>query len=266
VDEKTYYLNDTDQYSRLGTTSHDNKLGIVLATQICKVIRVAEGCEDKTETDYALSLSDDGKTRIGVARHYYGANFNRKSRYFSELSPEGRKRYYQEAVSSMTQGARPVGDLTTKFETYPGLEEFTVEIDNYAVVDGNYLYFNLPFSPSLFPPGSDHRVLPLFIAEGSESIVRTEIQLPPGFQRMIIAPNSEKLSVPDGCGKVGISVKNSPGKYVITHEFVTEPAIVSPKDYPAMLNIESVLGKKSARVFLLEKGPVTAGDGAGGMK
>jgi hypothetical protein len=36
-------------------------------------------------------------------------------------------------------------------------------------------------------------------------------------------------------------------------DFETSPAIVSPRDYPAMLKVESALEKKSAKVFLLEK-------------
>jgi transglutaminase-like putative cysteine protease len=266
VDGETYYLNDTDQYSQLGTTSHDGRLGIVLASQAREVIQAAKGCQEKTETAYTLSVADDGKAQIGVARHYYGANYNQKNRYFSELPPEERKRYYQEVVSHMAQGARPVSDLTTKFDTYPGVEKFTVEIDNYSVVDGKYLYFDLPFTPSLFPPGADHRVLPLFISRGNESTIRTEIQLPPGFRRIVIAPNSGKLDAPAGSGRARITSKSEAGKCVITQEFDTEPAIISPKDYPALLKVESALGKKSSKVFLLEEEPAAAKNGAGPTK
>ena len=148
---QTYYLNDTDQYAKLGATSYDGKEALVLSTQTPEIIHAARGCEDKTETDYTLSISDSGQTRVGVTRHYYGEYFAGKNRYFSELPPEERRRYHQEIVSQVAQGARPVGDLTTQFDTYPGLEQFTVEVDNYSVVDGNYLYFDLPFTPSLFP-------------------------------------------------------------------------------------------------------------------
>ena len=247
ADGETYYLNDTDQYAQLGTTPHDDRLGIVLSSQSRAVIHSAKGCETKTEIDYTLSVGDDGKTQIGVAQHYYGGYFNRRNRYFSELPPEERKRYYQEAVSMMAQGARPVSDLTTKFDTYPGLEQYSVEIDNYAVVDGNYLYFDLPFTPSLY------------CSQRSESTVRTEIELPPDFHRIVMSPNSEKLNAPAGSGKAVIASKNSAGKCVITHEFDTEPAIINPKDYPAMLKVESALGKKSAKVFLLEKEPSAQG-------
>ncbi len=258
VDGEPCYLNDTDQYAQLGTTTHDGRLGITLASHVCDVIQAAKKFQDRTETDYALSVADDGKTRVQVTHRTYGTHYNQKNRFYSELQPEERKRHFQEVVSATAQGARPVGDLTTKFDTYPGLEQYTVDIDNYSVVDGNYLYFNLPFTPTMFPPGADHRVLPLFISDESKSTIRTEIALPPEFHQVVIAPGSRKLEVPDGGGGARITYKNAPGKLVITHEFDSEPAIINPKDYSSLLKVESALGNKSSRIFLLEKESVAA--------
>ncbi len=253
VDGEPCYLNDTDQYAHLGTTAHDGRMGIVLASRAYEVIRAAKGCQDNRDTVYTLSISDDGKARLGMTRYYYGMHFDHQNRYFSELQPEERRRYFQEVVSGMAQGARPVGSLTTKFDTYPGVEQYTVDIDNYSVVDGDHLYFDLPFTPSLFPPGADQRVLPLFLSHEGRSSVRTEIELPPEFRRILIAPTGRKLEAPGG-SNARITAHNSPGKLVITHEFESEPSIISPKDYATMLKVESALGRKSSKIFLLEKG------------
>jgi transglutaminase-like putative cysteine protease len=254
VQGQTFYLNDTDQYATLGSTAHDGRLGFRLSDHQWETIEAASNCRDRTETVYSLRLDDTGKTRLGVDRHYFGGSYNAKNRFFSELPPEERKRYYQEIVSSVAQGARPLGDLVTQFEAYPGVEQFAVEIDNYGVVDGKYLYFDLPFTPSLFPAGADHRALPLFIPWQRQESVRTEIELPPGFPHLVMAPKSDSIAAPDGGGYARISAKDTPGKCVMAHEFETSPAIVPPRDYSAMLKVESALGRKSSRVFLLEKG------------
>jgi hypothetical protein len=253
IDGKQYYLNDTDQYSRLGSTPHDGRLAISLATQSPEVVHATREGRDKTDTIYALSLSDNGKTRIGITRQYFGGHYNSKNRYFSELPPEERRRYYQNIVSDVAQGARPIGDLTTKFDCYPGVEQFTVEVDNYTVVDGKYTYFDLPFTPSLFPVGTDQRTLPLFISYQSQSSIRTEIELPPGYRKVTIAPKSEKYEAPGGGGRALMTMKQTGDKCIITHDFETSPAIIDPKDYAAMLELEANLGRKSSRVFLLEK-------------
>ncbi|MGH7952182.1 MAG: hypothetical protein ACREFE_09720, partial [Limisphaerales bacterium] len=239
-------------YSQLGTTAYDDKLGVELSNQKLEIIKAAKNYGNKTETDYAISLSDDGKARIKISTHFYGENYNWDNRFFSELPPEERKHYFQEVVSGVAQGARAIGDLTTKFDTYPGLEQFTVDVDNYSVAAGKYFYFDLPFTPSLFGAETDQRSLPLFISDGNENIFHTEIKLPPGFRQMDIAPKSENFIAPGG-SQARITRMNADGKCVITDQFEVVPGIISPKNYPAMLNIQSALGEKSATVFLLER-------------
>ena len=253
VDGATVYLNDTDQYAKLGSTVHDGQLGLVLASQESEVVRAAKECAEKTETLYTLSLEDDGKTRLDVTRHYYGSVFSQRNRYFSELPPEEKKRYYQEMVSGIAQGARPVGDLRTSFDTYPGVEQFTVEINNYAVADGKYLYFDLPFTPSLIPAGADTRALPLFVQREHQQSIRTEIELPSGFRRLDLAPKEQTLEAPDGSGRAQTTVTTTEGKCVIAQELVTWPSIVDRKGYTKLVDLESALGRKSSRLFLLEK-------------
>jgi hypothetical protein len=254
VDGETYYLNDTDQYSQLGSTAYDDKLAMNLTTRTFETVKAAKDCANKTDTFYSLTLGDDGKARVGIRRQYFGPAYNAKNRFFSELPPEEKNRYFQEIVSDVAQGARPVGGLTTKFDTYPGVEEFTVEIDHYCVVDGKNFYFDLPFTPALFAAGADQRALPLFLPGLSDNTVRADIQLPSAFPQLVIAPGAENLNLPDGAGGVQVTRTTTPGHYTIAYQLETAPAIISADDYPSVLKLESTLGKKSARVFLLEKG------------
>jgi len=255
VDGVTYYLNDTDQYAQLGSTPHDDRLGINLTHLSNEVIKATPDCKDKVETDYTLSFADDGGLQMGVTKHYFGNEYNDRNRYFSELRPEERRRYFQEVVSDIDQGARPVGDLTAQFNTYPGTEQFTVALDNYAVVDGKYLYFSLPFTPSLVQlPGSDRRALPLMLSGQEATTVRTQINLPVAFRDVLISPRSQSLEAPAGGGSVRMTSSASPdGTITLTDESQTSPALISPSDYPAMVKLESQLENKSSKVFLLEK-------------
>lgn len=252
VDGVTYYLNDTDQYAQLGATTFDGKLGYNLAAQQFETIHAAPGCADKTDTVYQLNLANDGQARLQITRSYYGGDYGEKKQYFAELPPEERNRYFQEAVSGVAQGARAVGDLETHFDSYPGTEQFTVAINHYTVVDGQNMYFNLPFVPTITAPGADHRSLPLFINNSMDNTVRTEINLAPDFQHLVISPSPGQLTMPGGAESAWITETNPAGQIIITHEFKTTPAVVSPQAYPGMLQLESTLSKKSSRVFLLE--------------
>ncbi len=251
VDGQPYYLNDTDQYSQPGTTEHAGRLAVVLASRAVEEIKPAKNCDEKSETSYTVTLANNGQAQIGVTRRYFGSDYNGKNRYFSELPPEERRRYYQEVVTGVAQGARPAGDLITKFDSYPGIEQYNVTVDNYAVVDGKYLYFDLPFTSSLFPLGADTRVLPLFIDSASQRLINTEITLPPEFRRLIIAPLGKKLQAANG-GTARVTVAATDGKFNLTQELETTPSIIAPEDYAKLLKAESALREKSARAFLLQ--------------
>ena len=252
VDGQAYYLNDTDQYAKLGTTTHANDLGLALADRDLIKIKPAKDCGEISGTLYTIALSNDGQAQIGITRRFYGSAYNARKRYFSELPPEERRRYFQEVVSSVAQGARPDGGLVTKFDSYPGIEQFRVTVDHYAVVDGKYFYFDLPFTPSLFPAGADSRVLPLFVPGESRSRITTEITLPPEFPWLVITPTDKKLRA-DGAGSARVSVSRHAGKITILDDLQITPAIVAPADYPALQKTEAALREKSNRVLLLEK-------------
>jgi hypothetical protein len=91
----------------------------------------------------------------------------------------------------------------------------------------------------------------LLISQGSKNTVRITVDLPPDFPRVLIAPKSGNFAA--GAGTARTTTHNSPGGCVVTEEFETAPAIVSPGDYQAMLKVESALDRKSSKVFLLEQ-------------
>lgn len=251
VNGETYYLNDTDQYSHLGSTRYDGKLAMVPGKGGVQTIHATKDSHNRGETIYSLKLADDGKSRFTVTQHFYGIGFNAKDRYFSELPPEERHRYFQEIVAGISQSAQPVGDLLTDFDHYPGTEQFTIEVDRFAVVDGKYFYFDLPFIASLYPSGADRRTLPMLLGEQGEEKIRTEIELPPGFQHAVIEPGIQNLDTP--AGGAHIAVAHSSRKCSLDCELTSKPAVISPQDYPMLLKTEAKLRQKSARVFLLEK-------------
>jgi len=252
VGDESYYCNDTDQYAQLGATSHDGDLGISLARQNLVTIQAVPGAGNRSATNYRLTLDDTGQARMEIRTEYSGTNYGAMKKLFAEMPPEERKRFFQELVSGVAQGARPVGDLTTNFDSYPGVEQFTVEIDHYAVVDGKQMYFDLPYTLHLFPAVMDHRTLPLLIWAPYTTTMHTEVEFPAGFQRVVIAPSNQDLVAPDGSGQAHISTTLAGREWSVTQELSTKPAVVAPGDYAALLAVESALEDKSSRLMLLE--------------
>ena len=253
VDGQDYYLNDTDQYARLGATAHEGNLGINLADQHPVTIAALAGAGNSRTEDYHLTLDDTGKVRMEIRREYSGAAYAEKHKFFAELPPEEKNRYFQEAVSQVAQGARAVGGLITDFECYPGVEQFTVEVDHYAVVDGPHLYFDLPNTLRLFPADTDQRTLPLLLESAYRKTIHTRVDLPPGFRRLVIAPGNLDLTAPAGAGRARVTAATTAAGWSVTQELEGRPALLAPTDYGALLAIESALENKSSRLLLLEK-------------
>ena len=247
----TYYLNDTDQYARLGSTPHDHRLGIELSTGACDTIRATDDCRDKVVATYSMMLDNQGNARITIRHEYYGMAFELENRRVSELRPEERVHYFQKAVSGVAQGARPVGGLVTDFNVYPGVKQFEVDVDRYGVTSGRCLYFCLPFTPKLFPTGTYRRTLPLLIPDFSDEIIRTRIKLPPEYRHVVIAPRATRFAGPNGAGTASILSTTRNG--VMIYQLEHRPAIIHPANYPAAFEVESALENKAARMFLLEK-------------
>jgi hypothetical protein len=253
VDGESWFFNDTDQYARLGATGYDGYLAIELGTQRYFTIEAPADCRTTTTTDFEVAVSDTGKTRITRTTRTYGLDFGRRKKFFAELPPEERRRHFQEMVSSVAQGARPIGDLVTKFDDYPGTEQFTVEVDHYSVVDGKYLYLDLPFTPGVFRVDADQRTLPLYLRNKYERTVRTVVQLPPAYRNLVIAPKSATFAGPGEAGGAEISTTQADGQFTITHRFKASPAVLAASDYPALVVIESTLRNKASRLLLLKQ-------------
>ncbi len=252
VHGRDYYLNDTDQYAEPGSTPADGHLAINLDTGASVVVHALKDCRNRMEKTFVIHLDGDGKARITVSSLFYGTSYNEKHHFFAELPPEERNRYYQAAVSGLAQGCKAVGPLVTRFDQYPGLEEFTADMDHFAVVDGDFYYFDSPSVPALIPVGSDQRTQPLYLDENLPGQVQVHIEIPGQYGSALIEPKDSKYTIPGGSWVRRVE-KNRPGQSLLTETFQLKPSIIAAGDYPAVQAVQAKLGEKSSRLFLFKK-------------
>ena len=226
IDGEPYYLNDTDQYARLGSVASAGRLGIRLSDQSFEFVQPANGCKDRGETIYQIALATDGKARIHISNKYYGLLYEDKKQFFSELPPEERRLYHQKLVTSMAHGAKPTSELVTNFESYPGTEEFSVDIQQYAMLDGKRLLFKLPDFPEFHrisddkrPMFADERKLPMLLASEPERLIRMEIEWPKNFSCVTIAPKGQEFSVFHNARYALINSGKANSKWLFTEQF-----------------------------------------------
>jgi hypothetical protein len=103
---KTVILGDTDQYAELGTVSSSGTAALNLSSGLLEPIEPSEpSLKDRGETRYLVDLSPNGDALITIKRSYYGAAHAAFRKDYLEMSPEERRRRFQEITSSVSRSA-----------------------------------------------------------------------------------------------------------------------------------------------------------------
>jgi hypothetical protein len=184
---------------------------------------------------------------------------------FAEMTPEMRKRYHQGLVSAISQSAKPEGELSTKFDSYPGSEDFSVTVDKYAVKDGNLLYLMLPESLNgILPVASEKRVNPFFYSgivnvKKEFTIVLPEKYysecsiLPPGLCIDIPYVESGKIETASSTAVITDAHSGKDRHFVIRQQIDLKPFIYTNHQYEDfLLKINERITNPGMRSILIE--------------
>jgi len=220
---------------------------------------------DRSDVDYDVTVQADGDALIHKRTNYYGAGYADARKRFAEMVPEERRRYFQEAVAQIAQAATAEGELETAFDSYPGVEQFTVRVPRYAVRAGEYLYFTMPASlQDTFGFRSETRDNPIFWPGPRRIAIRTTLTLPKEFATLALQPAEVEWQSPRGAGVVRIltyrrkedaAAQTGPAGgngagYVIEQNVILAPAMIPAMDYDDLLHIQRLLNHPSARTIL----------------
>jgi len=261
VDGKTIYLNDTGEYSELGTTTHDNRPCLILPSGKFDSVKAAPGKESKSEVNYKCSVSENGEMSIKIKEKFYGQSFADKKQFFAEMKPEKFKRYKEKFVSEFSQSAKLIGDIVADFENYPGSTELEIVIPKYAVCEKNYLYFSLPKTLGNFLGiNSEARESPIYWSSPLNSKTTLEISLPDGFNKFELIPPAVEWEAPGKAGTLKAESKVLGGanpSLKVTYSIDFNPAIISELDYGALLTISRKLSHPKMSMIMVGKGMQT---------
>ena len=255
-DQRFVYLGDTDQFAAIGASSHSGRWGLTLSTAAIEPIQPSR--DERSWSEYLMTVQSSGDTRLTVRRRLYGIAFGAENRFYSLMRPEERNRHYQELVGGVSQSAIAVSDLVTDFNSYPGEIAFSVDIPEYAVRDGEFLYFTLPTSKAkLFSLRSDERTNPMYFDQHIWQQSRVQAETPADFD-IVALPEDIHRSGLAGT-RVGFEVRCDTVRGDIRSNLVAEieverhPSIVEPTDYPRLLQWQRDLSHRRARTVVLRK-------------
>ncbi|RLD12355.1 MAG: hypothetical protein DRI44_00865 [Chlamydiae bacterium] len=248
------YLNDTSQYASLGSTPHDGRPGLILPKGKISIINASSNKADKTEVEYTIKLSENGDAEITKTTKSFGTTYASDKKYFDEITPEDRKRYFQNAISTISQGATPVGNLITKFDSYPGIEQLTVKVDKFAILDGDFLYLKVPISlNNILGLKSDVRDNPVSWGNKTKMILTASVELPKEFDNVKLTPPDITWKAPENAGTITTKTLVSGSKIKIIDSVDINPAVISVDDYDDLLEINRKLSHPRMRTILVSR-------------
>lgn len=251
IDGKTIYLNDTNQYAELGSTSYEKNMAMDIKS--LRPLTVSAANPTRTETKITLKIDEEGNALMTRTVRYYGMAYQSFHKSFAEMTPELRRRYCQEAAASVSESATMKGDLVTDYKSYPGVEEMTLEIKKYAVTDGRFMYFRLPgFDPaSAVPAPTLKRDNPFYEGYSSDWYCSYQIELPQNIKEILSAPRNISWYGPDDFGKVALSTTKNKNRLNVSIYVNTNSSFISNTSYLALAEINKILSKSDMKMVLM---------------
>ena len=255
-DGQEVYLNDLNQYAAFGSTYHDQELGLDVETGEFVTIAATADRQDVEDVRFSFRLDAEGNAAIEKTVRHHGYHFADYHQFFSEMTPEERRRHHLEMIADIAQGARADGELETDFDGHPGLERFAVTVDSYAVRDGDHMVLSLPANfIGVRLPGTDTREADVYWAYQDKTIGQIVVELPEEFTTVLLAPESFQWQAPADAGSVtcAVSQEASPPRLVVEYDIDLKPAVIPAGEYDKLLEIQRLLTRPAARTIILRK-------------
>jgi len=259
--KRSIFLNDTDQYSELGSTPSEGKYILTLKNGEIQKLKLSESFQSGFNVAYQINLKKSGQAEIIRKRTFYGMIYAAWKKRYAEITNEDMKHLQMEMAAKISQSAVLKNNLESNFKNYPGTDTLKVAVENFAVSEQRYLYLKLPESKkTLFGEFADSRENPIFIANAKKLTRSYLLTLPRQFSKKItIAPLSASYSLPQKAGGVSIVndrdiFKKSKKPYLfISKNIKLNPAVVDSDEFAYFKNIVDKIQTQKNNTILLEK-------------
>lgn len=247
-----YILNDTDQYAKLGTSSHENKMVIDLENGDLYAINLDTKMQDKVKVKYTIDIDQNGNATIKKSKLLWGENYASFKQKFSEMNTERKKMYSQELISSISQAAILKSDVKSNYNSYPARESFEVYVPRFAIIDNKFGYLKLPvsFINGIIPQLSDTRKTPYYRASDVDITAEYVVNLPDNIKSVEHVPESLEWNSPNNTGKITITSSIDKNSITVKYSFKLKSAIFTHDDIKEIREISKQLIHKSMKLIL----------------
>ncbi|MEI6654394.1 MAG: DUF3857 domain-containing protein [Verrucomicrobiota bacterium] len=246
-------LDALSQYALLGATGLDLQPGYTLDGKAF-TWSAPTALKGLNDTQVDLVFDAEGTALITLTQRQHGTAHAEFAAKYREMTPEERRRDFQDLVSEVAQNASAQGELVTDF-TYPGTLTYTVKAPHYGIKSGTGLYFDLPGMPQqLIATDSNTRQRPLLTTHIIRSHAVWTVTAPAGL-KPVIQPETLNWDGPAKFGTIKFAgaaqQTNGQTRLTYTLDLNLQPALIPAANYAALLDINLRFGHAAARRVLL---------------
>ena len=249
------YLSGNSHYAELGTTPFDHHSTLSIPTGTIETIKLPDHLADISHTEINFTLKSNGDVIYLFKQLDQGTEYEDSHATYAEMTPELRRRYQQEILSALAHNAPPRQELTTNYTHYPGLFSIEAEATQYAILDEEFLYCDLPlFFDDLLVFRSTTRTHPLEHDYWYDEHIRIHITLPPTYE-LIGFPTPFEWNGPQQSGKITIDshYNKTTHTLTLTGTAAMRPAIIPAHQFNQLIEAERQLSHPDRYTLLLKK-------------
>lgn len=254
-DDATYWFNDQNQYANIQTTNNEDAFAMTADAKFFTVT-IPDNYKTTRNVTYDIVLDDNGNATLTYSDPVLGTRFGTSNKLYSELTPEYRKRNFLSLVKQFSERAVPTSELITDFLQYPGRFSFTCAIPQFAVKDGNFLYFKLPVNSFKRLPlrFNTNRTTPMMQTADTSISYTFNVTLPPAYKKWVMTPQNYTWESPDRSCRYNVNMTQpAPDKLTITYKAKLVPEIITPDVFANYKKLADTLSHDTVNTILLTK-------------
>ncbi|RYD59893.1 MAG: DUF3857 domain-containing protein, partial [Verrucomicrobiaceae bacterium] len=219
--------------------------------------RVKSVANDST-TSYAIAINENGDATVDYTSEVRGEGATSFTSWASEVTPEDLSRYFQSLITGLSRDATPRGENVIE-KGAVGKLGYGANVADFAVVQGDLAYFDLPGSVGEIFPGANEsgRRLPYAVGSRHDSKAVWTVDLPKGW-KLSGEPSSIDWDGPAGVGNVKLAVSSERRddgglRLTWTREVALKAAVISPEAFPALVELNRRMKATDTWRVLLER-------------
>jgi len=251
----TRYLNDTNQYAKLGTVASADRVALDINNGKLVAIKAAGVLQSATLVHYDIAVKSDCSASVKVVESFRGIEYQSFKQKFSEMLPEEKSRYFEELLFALDKNAVMTGEPVINFDEYPGQLEYTLEIPGFAVGGKEYLQFKLPgfdaFAANV-RTASTMRKTPYLRGSFSLDELEYRISIPAGYEAVRTMP-AVRESGAFGTAAFYQYFNIGDKSLAIDYGLTLPVEVVSQENYLKLVNLQRELTRLSGCSIILKQ-------------